>query len=204
VQQRDHEAVDRLARRQLLDRFTHRLVVERRVDAPVGAKSLEHLGDPRARDHRQRARAVQIERVRQPQALELEDVAEPLGDEQAEPRTGSLDQRVHRDRRAVDDSADLTRLDAVLVGQARQPDTDGLSELVRGRGDLQAEQLARLGVEEGEVGEGAADVDSEPVPRHRCRDCAASAASRQASAEHHRGGYGTAARARTASRPPVK
>ena len=110
--------------------------------------------------------AVEIERVRQPQALQLEDVAEPFGDEQAQPGAGALDQRVHGDRGAVHDGADLAEVDAVLVGEALKADPNGLGELVRGRGDLQADDLARLRVEEGEVGEGPADVDAEPVARH--------------------------------------
>src|SRR5436853_2125639 len=111
--------------------------------------------------------------------LKLEDVAKSLGDEKAQTRARPLDERVHRDRRAVDDGADLARVDGVLVGQAREPDADGLGKLVRGRRDFQTEQLAPLRVEEGEVGEGPADIDPEPVPRHRCRDCAVSAASGQ-------------------------
>ena len=123
---------------------------------------------------------MEVERVRQAKTLELEDVAEAVGHEEPQPRAGPLDERVHGDRRAVDHGADLAEIDAVLVGQAREPDADGLGELVRSGRDFQAEQLTRLGVEEGEVGESPADIDAEPVPRHRFRDCAASAASRQA------------------------
>jgi len=97
---------------------------------PSAAKPLAHLGDSRARISG-RGREPEIERVRQPQPLELQDVAESLGDEKTQARARPLDQRVHRDRRAVDDSADLAQIDAVLVGQTREPDANGLGELVR-------------------------------------------------------------------------
>src|SRR5262249_40199161 len=95
------------------------------------------------------------------------------------PRARPLDQGVHGDRRAVHHGADLAQIDTVLVGQTRQAGADRLGELVRSRRDLQAGELAALRVEEGEVGEGAADVDPKPVPRHRWRNCAASAVPRQ-------------------------
>src|SRR5439155_9463005 len=114
------------------------------------------------RDQRQRTRAVKIERVRQPQPLKLEDVAKSLSDEKAQTRARPLDERVHRDRRAVDDGADLARVDGVLVSQAREPDADGLGKLVRGRRDFQTEQLAPLRVEGCEAGEGPAEIDPEP------------------------------------------
>ena len=97
VQQRDHEALDALtAAGQVLHRLAHAALVERRVDGAVGAQPLADFGDAGARNQRQGPRAVQIERVRHPQALELEDVAEPVGDEQAEPRAGPLDQACSR------------------------------------------------------------------------------------------------------------
>ena len=165
VQERYDESLDALSG-QPLRTVMHGAFVERRVDPAVGPEALAHLGDSRPGHQRQRSSPVEIERVRQPQALQLEDVAEPFGDEQAQPGAGALDQRVHRDRRAVHDGADLAEVDAVLVGQTLKADPDGLGELVRGRGDLQADDLAGLRVEQGEVGERPADVDAEPVARH--------------------------------------
>src|SRR4029453_7171935 len=165
VQERDDESLDALSG-QPLRTVMHGAFVERRVDPAVGPGALAPLGDSRPGHQRQRSSPVEIERVRQPQALQLEDVAEPLGDEQAPPGAGALDYRVHRDRRAVHYGADLAEVDTVLVGQTLQTDPDGLGELVRSRGDLQADDFTGLRVEQGEVGERPADVDAEPVARH--------------------------------------
>ncbi|HKX00907.1 MAG TPA: hypothetical protein VJX71_00295 [Methylomirabilota bacterium] len=123
----------------------------------------------RARDQRLRTVAVEIERVRQAEALDLEHVAEALGHQETEPRAGALDERVHRDRGAVDHEVDGARIDAVLVGQPIEPVLDGPGEVRRRRRHLQAGDVVRLRVVEGEVGEGSADVDAEPVPSHPAR-----------------------------------
>src|SRR5262249_23006361 len=124
------------------------------------------LGHPRPRDQRRGAAPVEVERIRQAQARDLQHVAEALGDEEAQSRTGALDQRVDRDGGAVDDDVDLARIDAVLGGQALEAVLDGQGEVRRGGRDLEPGHLAGGRVVEGEVGERATDVDAEPVAPH--------------------------------------
>ena len=103
VQQGDDQPLDAPAR-PAAGRPRARLASSSGVSRLPSARRRSRTSATRARGHqRQRAGAVQIERVRQPEALELEDVAESLGDEQAQPGAGALDQRVHGDRGAVHD-----------------------------------------------------------------------------------------------------
>ena len=165
VEQRDHQPLDLVAGQAAHGGVRARLV-ERGVDGAVRAPALAHLGHPRARHQGQGTGAVQIERVRQAQALQLEHVAEALGDEEAEAGAGALDERVHRDGGAVHHRADLAGVDAVLVGQTPQPRAHRLREVGRRRRHLEPEQLAGPRVEDGEVGEGATDIDAEPEACH--------------------------------------
>jgi hypothetical protein len=166
VEERDHETLDAL-----IEQAAHGVVdaplVEQRVDTAVGAEPLAHFGDSGPRDQGQRARAVEVERVGQAQALKLQHVAKAVRDEEAEPGARALDQRVHGDGGAVDDRADLAEVDAVLVRQAFQAQAHRLGKLGGGRWHLEPDQFAGRRVEEGEVGEGPADVDAEPVPSRR-------------------------------------
>ena len=117
--QADHQALGALIRQPARDRG-HAGLVERGVDAAVGPEPLVHLGHAGPRDEGLGAAAVHVERIRQPQPLDLEHVAEALGDEEAEPRARPLDQRVHGDGRAVDGDVDLAQVDAVLPREARR------------------------------------------------------------------------------------
>ena len=67
---------------------------------------------PAARDQRRRALEVEVVEPRQPQAADLEDVAEALGRDQAGRRAAPLEDRVRRDGRAVQDLAEPRGLDA--------------------------------------------------------------------------------------------
>ena len=81
---------------------------------------------------------MHVERVRQPQPLDLQDVAEAVGDEEAEPRARPLDQRVHGDRGSMDGDVDLAQVDAVLAGEGVEAVLHRLGEVGRGGRDLQA------------------------------------------------------------------
>ena len=165
VDQADHQPLGSLVR-QAAGRGGHAGLVERGVDAAVGPEPLAHLGHAGPRDERLGAAAVHVERVRQAQPLDLQHVAEALGDEEAEPRPRPLDQRVHGDRGAVDGDVDLAQVDAVLAGEGVEAVLHRLGEVGRGGRDLQAGDAVGRRVIEREVGEGAADVDAEPVTPH--------------------------------------
>ena len=174
----------------------HRGLVQRGVDPPVGPEPLRDLGDARARDQRLGTAAVEIERVRQAEALDLEDVPEPLGHQEAEPRAGALDERVHRDRGAVHHHVDRAQIDAVLPGQAVEAILDGPGEVRRSRRHLQAGDVVTRGVVEREIGEGSADVDAEPVAPHPARPSSRDARRSSRGREQHSGGEAEAASGR--------
>ncbi len=168
VDEADHEPLDAL-RGQPVGGRGHGGLVQRGIDPAVGPEALRDLSDARAGDQRLGTAAVEIERVRQAETLDLEDVPEPLGHQEAEPRAGALDQRVHRDRGAVDHHVDRAGIDALLTREAVEAVLDGPGEVRRRRRHLQAGDVVGLRVVEREIGEGSADVDAEPVTPHLAR-----------------------------------
>jgi hypothetical protein len=62
--------------------------------------------------------------------------------------------------------ADLGEVDAMLAAEAFQAVLDGHGKIRRSRRDLEAGDVVRRPVVEREVGEGATDVDAEPVTPH--------------------------------------
>ena len=100
-------------------------------------------------------------------AADLDDVAEPLRGDHSGTGAVTVDERVRRQRRAVDDQLDA----AEEVGQVRMPVAggglgDGLDEALGrsvGRGvGLELAQVPVV-VHDQAVGEGAADVDGDAV-----------------------------------------
>ena len=168
VEQADHETFDATGR-EPASGGRHAGIVERGVDAAVGAEALTNLGDALSRNERHGPPSVHVERVRQSQALDLQHVAKAFGDEQAETGARALDQRVHRDGSAVHDDLDLAWIDAVLASQLLEAGLDRGGEIRRRRRDLQAGDGPSGRVEEREIGERAADVDAEPVASHVAR-----------------------------------
>jgi hypothetical protein len=112
-------------------------------------------------DHRRRCPPEQVVRVGAVSAAHLEHVAEAVRAQQADQRTAALEQRIQADRRAVQE---------VLRGGhivRRQHGVEHAQHaLVRRVGDgghLADHDPPRLLVAQHEVGEGAADVDCDPV-----------------------------------------
>ena len=148
-------------------RLPHELLaVERRVDGAVGQDPLRDLAHAVARDQRRRPRRREVHGARQPQPLDLEDVAEPGGDQEPQHRPVPLDHGVDGDRGAVDQVVDGPGVEGPLAHQGAEPVEDAAAGIAGNGGRLEAGELARRLVEEAEVGEGAADVDPQPVASH--------------------------------------
>ena len=92
---------------------------------------------------------------------QVQDLPEALRREQAHAGPLRLEQRVRRHRRAVQDVRELARRDAALLADPADAGEDALGRVGRRRRRLHAVEVARLVVDEEQVGERAADVDSE-------------------------------------------
>src|SRR5262249_6366158 len=144
--------------------LAHAALVERAQHLPVPVDALVdpepqiavgEVGGPR----QPRVEAIPLEAV-----AEVERVAEPSRADQADPRPVALDDRVRRDRRAVHEQRDPgeegPELDPELARGRGEAALDRLLELV-GRRVLLPEQDVPVRRENGEIGEGAADVDAD-------------------------------------------
>jgi len=89
-----------------------------------------------------------------------------LGGEEPDLRALALEQRIGRDGRAMNDRfgarEELGKVDAELIGQEPEPVEEAFGRIGRRRGALGDGERALL-VDGDEVGEGAADVDPDPV-----------------------------------------
>ena len=165
VQQADRDRLD-LFREQLVDytlgiaRIERALHLARRVDALV-----EHLAQI-ALDQRRRLGPADVVHARHAQRADLEHVAEaPRGDQ---PGSGALvlEDRVRGDGRAVAQLLDRLRREPHLAQHFRQAFDDRLRVVLDARGDLLGVDRA-VGAEQHDVGEGAADVDTDAITPHR-------------------------------------
>jgi hypothetical protein len=146
VEERDHEPFD-VQRGQAMRGGTRGRLVERRVDAAVGAQPLPHLGHPRSRDQRQGPDAVEVERVGQSQSLQLEDVAEPSVT--SSPRRAPVRWiSVFTAMVVPCTTVPISPGRSVLARELGQPRAHRRGELVRGRGHLEAGERAGPRVED--------------------------------------------------------
>src|SRR5205814_9950649 len=90
-------------------RRAHLALVERLLDATVGAQALAGLDAAMARDAHRRLVALEIVEMRAALARDLEQVAEALRRDQSGLRAAMLDQRVRRDGGAVTEITDVRR-----------------------------------------------------------------------------------------------
>ena len=137
--------------------------VERCLDVSFVADALGYFGAHVSRDHRGRVLEAQIEHVVAQLEPHVGNIHEAFGRQHAGRGTAALDHGVGHEGRAVDHGVDIRHGDAMVpeqggnalehggrgIGRRRQP-------LVDGHGAL------RL-VEQREVGERAADVDSDTI-----------------------------------------
>ena len=158
VEQADGDRLDRLAPEDRRRR-AHRVVLERPQHLAGGAEPLGDRHRPVARDQRLRLLELRVVEGRPDLARDLEQVAEPLRGDEAAARDLSLDDRVRRHRRRVDDEADLPGCHAALGERALDGAHEALGGIGRRRQHLRDRDRARLLVDQGRVGEGAADVD---------------------------------------------
>ncbi len=168
VQIADRHRLDPLAA-QGFDRGVERGAIERRLDPAVGAHPLAHAEAQPARHQLLRRRQAQVVAVVLQPFAHFDDIAMALCRQQPDPRTVAFDERVGRDRGAVHDPLGprqhRRRSDAQCRRQAVEPIDDAERRIGRGRRHLGEGRAARL-VDRDEIGEGAADIDADPVQRH--------------------------------------
>ena len=148
-------------------RLPHELLaIERGVDGAVGQDPLGDLAHAVAGNERGGTCRREVHGARQAKPLDLEHVAEPGRGQKPQRRPVPLDDGVDGDRGAVDQVVDGGGVERPLAHQRAQPVEDAAPGIVGDGGRLEAGELARRLVEEAEVGEGAADVDPQPVTSH--------------------------------------
>ena len=131
------------------------------VDAPADTEAAVPGNE------RLRPRHPDVERLGLGPVHELQHVAKALGREQTRDGAVALDDGVGADRRAVNDAAALG--DEGLLGTAqflagqRDPAQDALKGVLPVAQRLEDLDLAARFVGDGDVGEGATDVDADPV-----------------------------------------
>ena len=134
----------------------HALLVQRAQHRAVGGDTLAHRVAQRARHQHRGGLDVDVVGVAALLVAHLEHVAEALGGQQRGARALALDQRVGRERGAVDEQPHLAGAHAGLGQQALHPFQH--RELGRARRRQHLAGVAARGRLEDDVGEGAADV----------------------------------------------
>lgn len=133
------------------------------LDRAVGPSSLRNAEDQVAGDQRRRTLGEQIVHVRNLQSRELENIAEVLGGEQRQLQPLALQDGIDPHSRAVREVADRLGRDAVSPLRGFDALNHLSARLVGSRQDFQAPELLRVFIEQGKVGEGTADIDTNPV-----------------------------------------
>ena len=147
----------------------------RSIAAPVVDALVDHLAQI-ALDQRRRLGPGHVVEARHAQRADLQDVAEPLGGDQADARALLLEDGVGGDRGAVADLLDGASRYAGLGEQLGKPVDDGTGVVLDAGGDLLGVHRA-VGAEQHDVGEGAADVDADAIGRHAAHSAAFGAGS---------------------------
>ena len=160
MQQADRQRLHGLGG-QLGDDSAGSVLVEGAKDRAVGQEPLADL-TPQAPWHERRRRVdEEVVHVVATFVTDLERVAEPLGGQERRPRALALDERVGRERRAMDDRPDRARGNVRLLEERADGLLDRVRRIFRRGEDLaDARGTGRL-VDDDEVSEGAADVDAQ-------------------------------------------
>ena len=106
---------------------------------------------------------VVIRRIGQAQPSDLQQVTEAARHEQPRRRAGALQKRVQAERRAMHEIADRSGIDVVLVGKLGDPVEHRLRRIAWNGRRLERERLPGRLIHERQIGEGAADIDAQPV-----------------------------------------
>ena len=170
----DHQFVRRIGERvDQADRDRLDVLGEQRVDDALGIGGIERAFDIAlvvdalvhdlaqiALDQRQRLGPGQVVEPRHPQGADLQHVAEALGGDQADARALALEDRVRRDGGAVADFLDRGARQSGLGKQLGEAVDDGARIVVDARRHLLGMDRA-VRAEDDDVGEGAADIDTD-------------------------------------------
>ena len=160
VEQADRDRLHALAAKQRRS-VANRVVVERGEHLARRAEPLDHADRAVARDERHRLLELRVVERRPHLARDLEQVAEPVGRDEAAARDLALDDRVRRDRRRVEDEADLRRGRLAVGERPLDRVHEALGRVGRRREHLRDRDPPGLLVDQGGIGERAADVDGE-------------------------------------------
>ncbi len=167
VQITDRDGLDPLIA-QHRDRSVERGRIERDFDAAIGAQPLAHPEAQMARHQLLGRRHAQIVAIVLEALAHLDDVAMAFGGEEAEPCALAFEERVGRDRGAVDDALGRREqrgaFEAEPPGQPSEAVEDAERRVVRGRGHL-GEHRRAARVDRDEIGKRAADIDADAVHR---------------------------------------
>ena len=134
----------------------------------VGAHPGAHLEDPVAWNEGRLARGGEVVRAREAEPGELEHVAVALRHDEGHARPPALDDRVEADGGAVHHELDVAQGHAEgLPTRARIPRSTAADGSAGTLGSLWNLRSVCGHVHQHEVGERPADVDADPVARHR-------------------------------------
>jgi len=160
VQQADRDRLDALGD-QLADDPARSVLVEGLPDLAIGQEPLAHFAAKPPRHEGRRRIDEEVVHVVAAFVADLERVAEALGGQERRPRALALDERVGRERRAVDDRPHGARGNRRLLEERADALLDRVRRIFRRGEDLAHARGPRRRVDDDEVGEGAADVDAQ-------------------------------------------
>ena len=165
VQVADRDRVDTLAS-ELCQGGGERAAAERDRHGAVEPHPLAHAEASRARHERDRRRHAEVVAVVLQALAHLDDIAVALGRQEPDASALLLQECVGDDRRAVDDRLrprqEARHLEPELGREEAEPFHEPLGGIPRRRGALGDDDAPRA-IHRGEVGEGAAHVDADPV-----------------------------------------
>ena len=165
VQEADRERFHAL-RDERADRRARRVEIEPLRRATVGERPLGNFSPEIAPHDRLGRVRLKIVEIVADLASQLEEVAHALRGDEPGACALPLEHRVDADRRSVTEKGHGGRRDAVSIRERGQPDHDADRLVGRGRRNFfETHRSGRL-VESGEIGERAADVNSD-APGHR-------------------------------------
>ena len=162
VQEADGDRLDALVA-QLGDQPGHRLGIRRLVRRSVGVRALVDFEPQVARHERRGQLQKQVVELVAMLARDLVGIAEAARREQCGAGAFALDDGVGDQRGAVDDAVHVGGLGLAALERLAQHLGDGHRRIGRRGQDLADGEVAGRVVDQDQVGEGAADVDADPV-----------------------------------------